>query len=334
MIKNYILKLLTENRKHIYIKNYSKVNKIIKKLNKYYIHSFGNKNSNKVFYVIKREGVGGIFSNILFILDHLILCEKLNAIPVIDWQNFPTVHSEKKENSWTYYFEPVSKYSLKEVYSSKFVILSEDSAKYLTREYTEITKNHLRMYKKYIRIKKYLFVESKKFLKKFKINRFNTIGLHWRGNEMKTAPNHYFPPTKKQITKLLDYYAKNKKIFVMADEESDLDYLKKRYGNKIIFYRSYKSFDPKDVYHYRSFFRKKHRYKLGKEVIVQALIFSNLKVFIGGASMLSDAVYSLFNNRIRYIKINNGLNSKSLIHSLYAWKLKSILPHWLGGYYN
>ena len=118
----------------------------------------------------------------------------------------------------------------------------------------------------------------------------------------------------------------------MADEESDLDYLKKRYGNKIIFYRSYKSFDPKDVYHYRSFFRKKHRYKLGKEVIVQALIFSNLKVFIGGASMLSDAVYSLFNNRIRYIKINNGLNSKSLIHSLYAWKLKSILPHWLGGY--
>ena len=102
MIKNYILKLLTENRKHIYIKTYSKVNKIIKKLNKYYIHSFGNKNSNKVFYVIRRSPGAGFFSNLILVLNHLKICEKKKYIPIVDMENFVTVYNERQKINNTF----------------------------------------------------------------------------------------------------------------------------------------------------------------------------------------------------------------------------------------
>ena len=48
---------------------------------------------NKTFYVIQREGKGGLFSNLLLVLNHLLYCDKMKFIPVIDFKNFPTVYS-------------------------------------------------------------------------------------------------------------------------------------------------------------------------------------------------------------------------------------------------
>ena len=56
---------IAQNRRNIYVINNSKINKIKKKSFKGQIHNFGNKNKNKTFYVIQREGIGGFFSNLL-----------------------------------------------------------------------------------------------------------------------------------------------------------------------------------------------------------------------------------------------------------------------------
>ena len=115
---------------------------------KYDFFSFGNNNSSKIFYVIRRSPGAGLFSNLIFVINHLVIAEKHNFIPVIDMQNYPTIYNENKiikhtKNSWLYYFEPVSKYSLREVYRSKNVILSKTlkflllgSLKVLTRLFT------------------------------------------------------------------------------------------------------------------------------------------------------------------------------------------------------
>ena len=99
----------------------------------YYFQKFGNKNKGKIFYVIKiyekiKEG-GGLFSNLLFVLHHLKIVEKLNVIPVIDMENFYNRYNEVKpvkgiKNSWLYYFEKISKYDLKEVYNSNKVLIT------------------------------------------------------------------------------------------------------------------------------------------------------------------------------------------------------------------
>ena len=59
--------------------------------------SFGNKNKNKKFYVIKRTPGGGFFSNLLYVIVNLKIAEKNKYIPIIDMCNFPTNYNQKKK---------------------------------------------------------------------------------------------------------------------------------------------------------------------------------------------------------------------------------------------
>ena len=139
----------------------------------------------------------------LYLLNHLILADKLKAIPVIDMENFTKLYNEKNKidnsyNSWEYYFEPVSKYKLKEVYKSKFVIFcSEEIFKGQSLSYTENTAQLRRVLLKYIKIKKKFLKEVKNFVKKYKINK-STLGIHG-GTDHKVLLSHPLPPTETQI---------------------------------------------------------------------------------------------------------------------------------------
>ena len=91
------------------------------------ICTFGKKNTNKIFYVIRRSPGAGLFSNVIYVLNHLLIAEKNNFIPIIDMENFTTIYNEQEKidntyNAWEYYFEKINKYSLKEVYNSQNVI--------------------------------------------------------------------------------------------------------------------------------------------------------------------------------------------------------------------
>ena len=333
MIKKFLLKILTKHRIEQYIINKSIINKIKKESYKNQIHKFGNKNKNKTFYVIQREGKGGLFSILLLVLNHLLYCDKMKFIPVIDFKNFPTVYSEYNENSWEYYWEPVSKYSLDEVYKSNRVIFCNEN-KRTTRYFKDIKKKHLLVFKKYIKIKPYIISEAEKFLKKNKFNKKKWIGLHWGGGDKKKAPNHPFPPTKKQITNLLNRYSKNKIIFVYVEESENFNYLKKKYKN-IVFIDTFRSKNPNGPhFDHKLYYGKRNYFKYTRDVFIQALIISKLDLFIGGGSNISEVIKYLFNKKIKYINIDNGINHKRLLYSFFLWKLKSLLPYTLGGFKN
>ena len=95
------------------------------------ISKFGNKNKNKIFYVIKRTPGAGLFSNLSFVLNHIIIAKKFNFTPVVDMENFLTFYNEEKKilstkNAWEYFFNKISKYSLKDVYKSQTVIFTDN----------------------------------------------------------------------------------------------------------------------------------------------------------------------------------------------------------------
>ena len=120
-------------------------------------HSFGNLNQNKIFYVIRRSPGAGMFSNVIFVMNHLLIAKQHNFIPVVDMKNFPTIYNEKNivngtYNAWEYYFEKVSKYTLEEVYKSKNVFITNNNfEKNMTLELFEKKFNKI---KKKINIKK------------------------------------------------------------------------------------------------------------------------------------------------------------------------------------
>ncbi len=93
---------------------------------------FGPQNPLKTFYIIRRRPPGwGFFSNIFFVIQGIIYSEKHDYIPLVDMENYwmAELNSTKKfngtYNSWCYFFNQTSEYSLDEVYKSKNVILSD-----------------------------------------------------------------------------------------------------------------------------------------------------------------------------------------------------------------
>lgn len=100
----------------------------------------GDKNPDKTFYVLRpyyfmtRNELIINVSNLLMHyyrnLHNLAYAIENGWIPVVDWQNYgPLPHEEEypihgTTNSWEYYWNQPSKYTLEEVYQSKNVILS------------------------------------------------------------------------------------------------------------------------------------------------------------------------------------------------------------------
>ena len=55
------------------------------------------KNKKKTFYIIKRTPGAGLFSNFIFVLNHLKIAESCGYIPIVDMENFPTIYNELKK---------------------------------------------------------------------------------------------------------------------------------------------------------------------------------------------------------------------------------------------
>ena len=330
-------------KKVIYNKRSGVSKGINKKLNfenqlKYYLHSFGKKNSHKKFYVIQRFLGGGMFSNLNYVIHHIKIALQLDCIPIIDMKNFPTKYNEKTKvkntlNAWEYYFEPINKYKLEDVYKSKFVIVvdgkTRKKSEFKTFKISE--KENYQIFKKYIKIKKEIKNEAEEFIKKNFFNK-KVLGVHFRGSDMKTQERHPFPANFKQITSFIDYEIKNNKynkIFLVTEELNYIEKLKSKYKDKICYNSSYRSNHPDIFKNHR---RKNHRYLIGKENIIDMLLLSNTKTIICTNSHMTDASNFLKKSKIKIIQIKNGYNSNNLLFAQFKWYFKNFLPEFLGGF--
>ncbi len=301
--------------------------------------SFGEKNADKVFYIIKRTPGTGFFSNILFVINHIIKAKKNGYIPIVDMKNFPNIYNEYKElfktkNSWEYYFENLSNTSLEEVYKSKNVIISSN---YFEKEFeVDLISNEIKYeFRKNLKIKK-KFTYMINYLSKKYFDGSKVLGIHFRGTSYKRSPGHPFPATKKQMLNAINYLLtseKYEKIFLVTEEEDYKNFLVKNFRDKIFYlsssFRSFKN-DAFKIYH-----RDKHRYKLGREALIEANLLSKCDGLVYVTSNITSAAIAWNHNKSqkRYL-INNGINSKNIITSQFLWYLKKIMPKNFGGFKN
>ena len=254
-------------------------------------------------------------------------------------ENFEGFYNEKFKingtlNSWEYYFDQATNFSLKEVYKSKNVIITSNKTfkNYKYRAFNKY-KDLNRVFTKYIKVKKNITNEAEKIIKKLNINKKNTIGLHWRGTDHKFLPNHPQPPSRKQIFSKLEKIIKKRKfdkIFVVTEDPNNLRILLKKYKSRILYLNSFRSSKSSEFSNFR---RKNHRYKVGKESLIEALILSRLEYLICSESNISDfAKFISFNKKYVIDRIFNYRNSKNSLICYLNWKLKLLLPSFLGGY--
>ena len=308
---------------------------ILKKLN-LIERSFGDLNEDKVFYVIKRTPGTGMFSNITFILNHLKICKKFNFIPIIDMENYPTIYNEKNtfkntKNAWNYYFESMNQFSLDIVYKSKNVLITNDKFFHFfsynidkDRELSNLLRNEIRL-NKYL--KKIYSNLHKNFTNK------NILGIHFRGTSYKRSAGHPLPATKQQMYELTRKIMKQNKvdkIYLATEEQNYLEFFKKKFGEKLIYLNSSYRSNKNDAF--KIYSRNLHRYKLGREAIIEAMLLSSCKYFIYLCSNISSAAigFNIEKNQLRF-EIDNGFNSKNIIISQFYWYIKKMLPKKLGG---
>lgn len=335
IIHKFIIKKFILNKKQFRIgklnlsPKFEKINYISEqKLIKF---SFGQKNQNKFFFVIKRSPGGGFFSNLIYVLKSIEFAEKKNFIPIIDMENFKNKYSEQKnirniKNYWEVCFNKINNYKLNEVYNSKNVYFSNKNIRVSLNDYKR--KKIKNLYTKYIKIKKEFLLESDNFIKQ-NFNNYKVAGFHLRGTDQKYSPGHALPFSLIKATRIIDYNLKAlkyDKIFIVTDEKKYLDKLKLIYKKKIIFFNSFRANSPND---FNTANRKYHRNKLGIESLIEAIILSKCDKLIYINSNIPLFSIMISDKKIKKKIYNFGIKSKNIFIARFEFFLRVLLKDFL-----
>ena len=305
------------------------------KIKKKKIYSSVNKKP-KFLLISNLNSLGGMFSNLKIVLNGICEAKKRGLKPEVDMENFPTLYNDKDikytKNSWLYYFSPLS-VGLRKVLKLNFLINENNKIKY-NLIYNNKKKNTYlkKIYLKYISINKEFLITAETFFKKNFSNK-KVIAVHFRGTDAKITPSHKFPPTLEQVDNFLSKYLRENEIdhiFFITDQLSYLDYFKKKYKKKLLYWKSFRSNKYK-IFNLKV--RRKHNYKLGKDNIIEMLILSKIDTIIySNSNLVEFAIFHSNLKRIRSFQLENGINSKNILISLFLWNLKKLLPKNIGGF--
>lgn len=295
--------------------------------------SFGEKNPYKVFFVIYRTPYeAGFFSNFVHVLRYLKMAEDLNLIPVVDFENFKTFYNNDKpingtKNSWEYYFEQPSPYSLEEVYQSKNVLFCDGV---FPHSVIMTTQEQISEYcNKAFKIKPHIAEHIKQYDKFFEGNK--VLGIHFRGKDLNIFPGHPFGMTEKQVFKYADEIIEKfgiTKIFAATNEKKYMDLLVEKYGDMVFFADNLRT-EKTNEFNMNP--RENHRYLLGLEVLTDAILLSKCNGLLHGHSNIIHTATLLNENLEFSYFVDNGMNVKNKYRARYLFSIKKRLPKGFGG---
>lgn len=324
-LKNNIRKLLFKNMSQDSIDNFYKIYykiKYPKEMQKKC--SFGNLNSDKIFYVVRprTDRTEGLMSLFINVVKNIYYVRENGYIPVVDFENYHTQYDDvvgEKRNSWEFFFTQPSNYSLNEIYQSKNVILSGLEIQWyrptlFEKKYDD---KSLKLLHDFLFNQIDFSIEVKKNVKleleRLQMDCSHTIGLYLRGTDytaLKPA-GHQIQPTVEQAVRVVDDFIKKyqvDKIFLVTEDGNIYKKIKEVYKDRciIVSFDSFvESYDGKNfLSHDKSIDElNSSPYKRGLMYLVKLLILSKCAYFIGGDTMGSWATMIFAGNgyRDRYV---------------------------------
>jgi len=287
-------------------------------------------------YVIWRTYGAGFWSIVASTLAHCDLAEKKNLVPVVDMKNHPTVYQEASPvygttNMWEYYFEQPAGRSLEELGERPH---STDGTipKGYPREIGHETYRSL--WRKHVRLKPYIAERVRKTMEELPIST-KTLGVHFRGQEMRTAIGHKFPPTLAQMNDAITHVLESHnfdKILLVTEAQQYVDVLQKKWGHRIFASPTFR-LRHRNSYRLKNHPRHHHRFELGFEALQDAHLLAACGGFIRGHSGLSEAALLIAENPFEpHIKISQGRNSFRPYVAPWMWYAKVVAPPALGGF--
>jgi hypothetical protein len=285
-------------------------------------------------YIIRRSPGAGLFSNFIYVLNHLKIADNLKMKPFVNMKDFTTIYNEKEKvnntfNAWNYFFKNKLNRTNKKYNKKIFILTKNNFCKNFTHNVS--SDNFRKLFHKYFIIDPIITKEATAYAKKNLDN--NTLGLHYRGTSYKISANHPYPATKTQLSQELKRLIKKykiKKIFLCTEDLNMFEFIKKKFYKKIIFTHSYRSYWDNA---FRKYPRKLHRYLLGKEILIDSIILSKCKYILHTKTNVSEFVKFLDNKKkIKYFDLDNGMSSSNEYFARWLWYYKNIAPQIMGGF--
>ena len=192
------------------------------------------------------------------------------------------------------------------------------------------------IFKKYIRIKKKHINKVNFYIKKkFKKNKI--LGILIRGTTQKITTKHQMPVEPSQLIPMINKVVKNEncnKIFLVTEDLKYFNLIKKVYKNKIIFNKSFRAnvnFYQNHAEIFNVYPRNLHRYKLGKEILIDTLMLSNCDVLLYSDSNVSRAAILFSKKKQKKYFIQTENNSSNIFIARWKWYIKTFLSGYLFG---
>lgn len=288
-------------------------------------------------YVIWRTPGAGFFSIVASTLARFHLAEQSEAVPVVDLESPSSVYQEIEpingtRNVWEYYFDQPGPRSLSEVEETA---LTNDGAwpKGYPYDLSGSPVYH-EMWNKYVVLNSVTAEFISRSRKDTGISP-KSLAVHFRGQEMRTAKGHRYPPTINQVHKAIEWSLENydfDEIFLVTEAQQYVDAFSKKWGKRINPSPSFR-LRHKNSYTLSPPPRSRHRYLLGLEALRDAVLMGECAGLICGRSNLSEAAIMLAAGAHQpLVKISQGRNSFRPYISPLKWYFKASLPGILGGF--
>lgn len=287
-------------------------------------------------YVIWRTYGAGFWSIVASTLAHCDLAEKSGYVPVVDMGNYPAIYQEQSpvngtNNVWEYYFEQPQGRGIKNI--GPDAIITDGT---IPRDYPrEIGHDRYReLWKKFAIVKKETGKKIAKNVGDLGTDS-RTLGVHFRGQEMRTAIGHKFPPKLSQMNDAIAHAWDTgdfDEILLVTEAQQYADSLRRRWGSRLKITPTYR-LRYRNSYTLREYPRPLHRYQLGFEALQDAHILAACGGLVCGHSGLSEAAVMLRESPFPLrIRISQGRNSFRPYVSPWLWYYKSLVPRQLGGF--
>ena len=306
--------------------------------------------------VIWRQDRAGLFSVLGTVLRSLEVAEWLGAIPVVDTNYFSTAYTRHGEHDlWGELFEPLGEISVSQLIdaSERYRIFFTDGGH---PEKVTVDPERLEVYRdywlRYVRIRPNVGAEISERLSPLGISE-RTIGVHFRGGDMRTAPRHPLPPSLKQLIKrarsILDS-GEMDSIYLATNVAGARLKMERIFGKRVLPAPSYFGIDrseksapfstsPKLVFKNGNFFGLPHReHNVASVNHAHNALMDMVALSQSGGLLCGDSNVSLFaqvvaESRHSFVeKIDNGMNFTSRVPARVSWYVRAALPPRFGGF--
>jgi hypothetical protein len=287
-------------------------------------------------YVIWRTYGAGFWSIVASTLAHCDIATQNGFVPVVDMEKHTSVYNEDQpvhgtKNMWEYYFKQPAGRSLAELGPSP----ARNNGTIPSGYPRELGDDAYRaLWQKYAKLQPHIEDGIKDTIKGLGISQ-TTLGVHFRGQEMRTAIGHKFPPTLGQMNTAIAHVLETsdfEKILLVTEAEQYVSSLRRKWGSRLIVSPTFRLW-RRNSYTQKRPPRPEHRFNLGREALQDAHLLAACGGYIRGHSGLSEAALLITEHAFTpHIKFSQGRNSFRPYLAPFLWYSKVLLPGAMGGF--